>query len=65
LQGNVLNFDFHGQSAELKHGSVFIDNITSCTNISSPTIMIFPGLVAKSTRVGPSGEYLVYMFNIL
>ncbi|KAM0917627.1 hypothetical protein ACQ4PT_009119 [Festuca glaucescens] len=47
LQDRVVKFDFHGQTAELKHGSVLIAAITSCTNTSNPTVMISSGLVAK------------------
>lgn len=31
-QDKVVKFSFHGQPAELKHGSVVIAAITSCTN---------------------------------
>ncbi len=34
-------------SAELKHGSVVIAAITSCTNTSNPSVMVAAGLVAK------------------
>uniref|UniRef100_A0ACD5VAG8 Uncharacterized protein n=1 Tax=Avena sativa TaxID=4498 RepID=A0ACD5VAG8_AVESA len=47
LQDRVVKFDFHGQTAELKHGSVVIAAITSCTNTSNPTVMISSGLVTK------------------
>uniref|UniRef100_A0A453REG0 Aconitate hydratase n=3 Tax=Triticinae TaxID=1648030 RepID=A0A453REG0_AEGTS len=47
LQNRVVKFDFHGQTAELKHGTVVIAAITSCTNTSNPTVMIASGLVAK------------------
>jgi len=33
--------------ARLRHGSVVIASITSCTNTSNPTVMIAAGLVAK------------------
>ncbi|CAN1220259.1 Aconitate hydratase, cytoplasmic [Linum perenne] len=46
-QGKVAKFTFHGQSAELKHGSVVIAAITSCTNTSNPSVMLGAGLVAK------------------
>ncbi|BAT90292.1 hypothetical protein VIGAN_06151000 [Vigna angularis var. angularis] len=49
-QGNVAKFDFHGQPAELKHGSVVIAAITSCTNTSNPSVMLGAGLVAKKAR---------------
>uniref|UniRef100_A0A8R7R3P1 aconitate hydratase n=1 Tax=Triticum urartu TaxID=4572 RepID=A0A8R7R3P1_TRIUA len=47
LQNRVVKFDFHGRTAELKHGTVVIAAITSCTNTSNPTVMIASGLVAK------------------
>jgi aconitase A len=46
-QDKVVKFDFHGQSAELKHGSVVIAAITSCTNTSNPSVMLGAALVAK------------------
>jgi aconitate hydratase len=36
-----------GESYELKHGSVVIAAITSCTNTSNPSVMIGAGLLAK------------------
>ncbi|XXG69113.1 hypothetical protein AAC387_Pa06g2057 [Persea americana] len=46
-QGKVAKFSFNGQPAELKHGSVVIAAITSCTNTSNPSVMLGAGLVAK------------------
>ncbi|CAI9090269.1 OLC1v1025008C1 [Oldenlandia corymbosa var. corymbosa] len=46
-QGKVAKFSFHGEPAELKHGSVVIAAITSCTNTSNPSVMLGAGLVAK------------------
>ncbi|XP_052207066.1 aconitate hydratase, cytoplasmic [Diospyros lotus] len=46
-QDKVVKFSFHGQPAELKHGSVVIAAITSCTNTSNPSVMLGAGLVAK------------------
>ncbi|MFN2195466.1 MAG: aconitate hydratase AcnA, partial [Anaerolineales bacterium] len=37
----------NGSTAEMKHGSVVIAAITSCTNTSNPSVMIGAGLVAK------------------
>jgi aconitate hydratase len=37
----------NGQTGELKHGSVVIAAITSCTNTSNPSVMLGAGLVAK------------------
>jgi aconitate hydratase len=36
-----------GQEVELRHGSVVIAAITSCTNTSNPSVMIGAGLLAK------------------
>jgi aconitate hydratase len=42
-----------GRPAELKHGSVVIAAITSCTNTSNPSVMIGAGLLArKAVRRG-------------
>ncbi|GFP98143.1 aconitate hydratase 2 mitochondrial [Phtheirospermum japonicum] len=46
-QEKVVKFTFQGQQAELKHGSVVIAAITSCTNTSNPSVMLGAGLVAK------------------
>lgn len=46
-QEKVVKFSFHGQDAELKHGSVVIAAITSCTNTSNPSVMLGAALVAK------------------
>ncbi|KAK4355242.1 hypothetical protein RND71_024213 [Anisodus tanguticus] len=46
-QNKVVKFTFHGLPAELKHGSVVIAAITSCTNTSNPSVMLGAGLVAK------------------
>ncbi|KAD4178874.1 hypothetical protein E3N88_27465 [Mikania micrantha] len=46
-QEKVVSFPFQGQTAELKHGSVVIAAITSCTNTSNPSVMLGAGLVAK------------------
>ncbi|MCS6906504.1 MAG: aconitate hydratase AcnA [Anaerolineales bacterium] len=37
----------NGSSVELKHGSVVIAAITSCTNTSNPSVMVAAGLLAK------------------
>ncbi|KAL7212645.1 hypothetical protein ACSBR2_015345 [Camellia fascicularis] len=46
-QDKVAKFLFHGQPVELKHGSVVIAAITSCTNTSNSSVMLGAGLVAK------------------
>ena len=42
-----MKFDFHGQPAEITHGSVFLAAVCSSTNSSNPSVMIGAGLVAK------------------
>ncbi|KAI8008592.1 hypothetical protein LOK49_LG07G02577 [Camellia lanceoleosa] len=46
-QDKVAKFSFHGQPAELRHGSVVIAAITICTNTSNPSVMLGAGLVVK------------------
>ena len=38
----------NGRSFELRHGSVVIAAITSCTNTSNPSVMLAAGLVARN-----------------
>ncbi len=40
-------FEFEGKEYQLKHGSVVIAAITSCTNTSNPSVLIGAGLLAK------------------
>ncbi|XP_065210458.1 cytoplasmic aconitate hydratase-like [Planococcus citri] len=42
------DFVFEGQKYTLKHGSVVIAAITSCTNTSNPSVMLGAGLLAKN-----------------
>ncbi|MCW5776806.1 MAG: aconitate hydratase AcnA [Phycisphaeraceae bacterium] len=42
--------DKPGQEITLRHGSVVIAAITSCTNTSNPDVMIAAGLVARKAR---------------
>lgn len=52
-QDKVANFTFNGEPAQLKHGSVVIAAITSCTNTSNPSVMLGAALVAKkATELG-------------
>uniref|UniRef100_A0A803NCJ6 Aconitate hydratase n=1 Tax=Chenopodium quinoa TaxID=63459 RepID=A0A803NCJ6_CHEQI len=52
-QDKTVKFSFNGQTAELKHGSVVIAAITSCTNTSNPSVMLGAALVAKkATELG-------------
>jgi aconitate hydratase len=53
-----LTVDIGGAETTIRHGSVAIAAITSCTNTSNPTVMIGAGLlarnaVARGLRVGP------------
>jgi aconitate hydratase len=41
-------FKYEGKEYSLKHGSVVLAAITSCTNTSNPDVMIAAGLVAKN-----------------
>jgi aconitate hydratase len=45
--GRVATVAFNGDRASLKHGSVVIAAITSCTNTSNPSVMLGAGLLAK------------------
>ena len=44
----VSKFQFEGKEYELKHGSIVIAAITSCTNTSNPDVMMQAGLLAKN-----------------
>lgn len=39
---------YQGNEYELKHGSLVIASITSCTNTSNPSVMLQAGLLAKN-----------------
>jgi aconitate hydratase len=41
-------FTFNGEEFELKHGSVVIAAITSCTNTSNPGVMLAAALLCKN-----------------
>jgi aconitate hydratase len=43
----ACNVDLHGTPVTLRHGSVVIAAITSCTNTSNPFVLLGAGLVAK------------------
>ncbi|XP_076394801.1 cytoplasmic aconitate hydratase isoform X2 [Megachile rotundata] len=43
----VVMFEFEGKDYKLRHGSVVIAAITSCTNTSNPSVMLGAGLLAK------------------
>ncbi|MGH9261528.1 MAG: aconitase family protein, partial [Acidimicrobiales bacterium] len=42
-----VSLTLEGDTHELRHGSVVIAAITSCTNTSNPSVMIAAGLIAK------------------
>nr|AND95650.1 Aconitate hydratase, cytoplasmic [Vitrella brassicaformis] len=46
-RADTVSFEYQGQKYELKHGSVVITAITSCTNTSNPSVMLGAGLVAR------------------
>lgn len=43
-----VQFEYEGQKYHLKHGSVVIAAITSCTNTSNPHVMLAAGLLAQN-----------------
>jgi aconitate hydratase len=46
-----VKFSFNNQEFELKHGSVVIAAITSCTNTSNPGVMLSAALLCKNAFV--------------
>jgi aconitate hydratase len=44
----VHRFKYQGEEHELRHGSIVLAAITSCTNTSNPDVMIAAGLVARN-----------------
>lgn len=50
---NEKEFAYEGETYKLKHGSVVIAAITSCTNTSNPEVMLGAALVCKkATEMG-------------
>jgi aconitate hydratase len=45
-----VEVDLNGSTFSLRHGSLVIAAITSCTNTSNPSVMIGAGLVARNAR---------------
>lgn len=41
-------FTLNGKTHTLKHGSIVLAAITSCTNTSNPDVMMAAGLVARN-----------------
>jgi aconitate hydratase len=48
LERQRVHVSRNGDEFELKHGSVVISAITSCTNTSNPSVMVAAGLLAKN-----------------
>jgi aconitate hydratase len=48
--GATGTFKSNGDTTDLKHGSVVIAAITSCTNTSNPSVMVAAGLLAKKAN---------------
>jgi len=46
-RATAVPFQYEGQEFLLRHGSVLIAAITSCTNTSNPSVMLGAGLLAK------------------
>ncbi|KAL8435799.1 hypothetical protein ACSSS7_002176 [Eimeria intestinalis] len=47
-RSTTVKFNYQGKDYELKHGSVCIAAITSCTNTSNPGVIFAAGLLAKN-----------------
>ncbi|KAI3891410.1 hypothetical protein MKW92_013345 [Papaver armeniacum] len=65
-QDKVAKFTFRGEPAELKHGSVVIAAITSCTNTSNPSVMLGAALVkpwVKTSLAPGSGVATKYLLK--
>ena len=45
-----VTFKYQGNDYKLKHGSIVIAAITSCTNTSNPGVMLAAGLLAKNAN---------------
>jgi aconitate hydratase len=53
-------FKFNGEEHVLKHGSIVLAAITSCTNTSNPDVMVAAGLVAK--KAVEKGIKYIYVY---
>ena len=71
-----IKFVFDGKPYSLRHGSVVISAITSCTNTSNPSVMLGAGLLAKKaveagldvapyikTSISPGSGVVTYYLN--
>lgn len=47
-QAASAKFSYKGQDYELRHGSLVIAAITSCTNTSNPSVMLQAGMLARN-----------------
>lgn len=47
-RANSAMIDINGETVRLKHGSLLIAAITSCTNTSNPTVLLSAGLLARN-----------------
>ncbi|KAI6176872.1 CBN-ACO-1 protein [Aphelenchoides bicaudatus] len=62
----TAKFELDGVETEIKHGSVVISAITSCTNTSNPSVMLGAGLVArKAVKLGLKVPPYVKTSNLL
>src|SRR5690606_30410392 len=50
LRGEPVTVTMEDTTFELRHGSVVIAAITSCTNTSNPSVMLAAGLLARKAR---------------
>ncbi len=48
VRPHTVSAEVDGEEVELRHGSVVIAAITSCTNTSNPQVMVGAGLLAKN-----------------
>ena len=55
------SFTVDGEEHELRHGSVVLAAITSCTNTSNPDVMIAAGLVAKKALAKGLKYFSIYL----
>ncbi len=47
-ENSAVSVTMHGETFGLRHGSVVIAAITSCTNTSNPSVMLAAGLLARN-----------------
>ena len=45
---DTVDVDLDGETTEIRHGSVVVSAITSCTNTSNPSVMLAAGLLARN-----------------